>query len=181
MVTHASFLAWRIPRTEEPGRLRGHKSAGHDRATKQQQRYLVRISFVSPQRPFPAPPRTLCHMYSSWCQRLLLALTVSQTFLPLDDLTSKSPSWVSSMISFNPHADLRGRNYGPVSQMELLKFRTKMITSKGMQEKVFPLGTNGSLITSVTIISACCVPSTLLRSTYISYHLILLTALCYGD
>ena len=32
MATHASILAWRIPRTEEPGGLQsmGSQSAGHD-------------------------------------------------------------------------------------------------------------------------------------------------------
>ena len=32
MATHSSFLAWRIPRTEEPGRLQsmGLQKAGHN-------------------------------------------------------------------------------------------------------------------------------------------------------
>ena len=32
MVTHSSILAWKIPRTEEPGRLRsvGSHRVGHD-------------------------------------------------------------------------------------------------------------------------------------------------------
>ena len=35
MVTHSSILAWRIPWTEEPGRLQstGSQRVGHDRAT----------------------------------------------------------------------------------------------------------------------------------------------------
>ena len=35
MATHSSFLAWRIPRTEEPGELQslGSKRVGHDRMT----------------------------------------------------------------------------------------------------------------------------------------------------
>ena len=39
MATHSSILAWRIPRTEEPGGLqpKGHKRAGHNLVTKQQQ------------------------------------------------------------------------------------------------------------------------------------------------
>ena len=39
MVTHSSFLAWAIPRTEEPGGLRwslGSQRVPHDLATKQQ-------------------------------------------------------------------------------------------------------------------------------------------------
>ena len=36
--THSSILAWRIPWTEEPGRLQpmGSQRVEHDRATKQQ-------------------------------------------------------------------------------------------------------------------------------------------------
>ena len=36
MATHSSILAWRIPWTEEPGRLQsmGSQRAGHNRATK---------------------------------------------------------------------------------------------------------------------------------------------------
>ena len=39
MATHCSILAWRIPWTEEPGRLQsmGSKRVGLDSATKQQQ------------------------------------------------------------------------------------------------------------------------------------------------
>ena len=35
MATHSSFLAWRIPWTEEPGRLQsmGSQRVGHDQAT----------------------------------------------------------------------------------------------------------------------------------------------------
>ena len=35
MATHSSTLAWRIPRTEEPGGLQstGSQRVGHDRAT----------------------------------------------------------------------------------------------------------------------------------------------------
>ena len=42
MVTHSSILGWKIPWTEEAGRLlqgystRGHKESGHNLATKQQ-------------------------------------------------------------------------------------------------------------------------------------------------
>ena len=39
MATHSSILAWRIPWTEEPGRLQsmGPRKVGHDLATKLQQ------------------------------------------------------------------------------------------------------------------------------------------------
>ena len=37
MATHSSIFAWRIPRTEEPGRLQsmGSQRVGHDLVTKQ--------------------------------------------------------------------------------------------------------------------------------------------------
>ena len=46
MATHSSILAWKTPRTEEPGRPRsiGLYRVGHDLATKQQQQ----ISFHRP-------------------------------------------------------------------------------------------------------------------------------------
>ena len=34
MTTHSSILAWRIPKTEEPGRLHGVTRVGHNLATK---------------------------------------------------------------------------------------------------------------------------------------------------
>ena len=39
MATHSSILAWRIPRTEQPGELQsmGLQRAGHDLATEEQQ------------------------------------------------------------------------------------------------------------------------------------------------
>ena len=42
MATHSSILAWRIPWTEEPGRLQsmGSQRIGHDLATQQQQQKL---------------------------------------------------------------------------------------------------------------------------------------------
>ena len=41
MATHSSTLAWKIPWTEKPGRLRsmGSQRVGHDLATKQQQQH----------------------------------------------------------------------------------------------------------------------------------------------
>ena len=42
MATHSSILAWRIPWTEEPGRLQsmGLQRIRHDLATKQQQKTI---------------------------------------------------------------------------------------------------------------------------------------------
>ena len=47
MATHSSILAWRIPRTEEPGRLQsmGSQRVGHDWATKHTQE-KIRILFL---------------------------------------------------------------------------------------------------------------------------------------
>ena len=42
MATHSSILAWRIPQTEEPGRL---QRVGHDLTTKQQHSFLYTFYF----------------------------------------------------------------------------------------------------------------------------------------
>ena len=43
MPTHFSILAWKIPETEEPGRLqsKGSQGVGHDLVTKQQQQQVI--------------------------------------------------------------------------------------------------------------------------------------------
>ena len=43
MATHSSTLAWKIPRTEEPGRLQsmGSQRVGHNLATQQQQKGML--------------------------------------------------------------------------------------------------------------------------------------------
>ena len=43
MATHSSILAWRIPGTEEPGRLQsmGSHRVGEDLATKQQEKTII--------------------------------------------------------------------------------------------------------------------------------------------
>ena len=48
MTTHSSILAWRIPRTEEPGRLQstGWQRVRHDRATNT-------FTFTAPMQPAP--------------------------------------------------------------------------------------------------------------------------------
>ena len=45
MASHSSILAWKIPWTEEPGRLQsmGSQTLRHDLATKQQQQKLDEI------------------------------------------------------------------------------------------------------------------------------------------
>ena len=50
MTTHSSFLAWKIPWTEEPGGLQptGSKRVGQDLATKQQQQSVLLIHVFSP-------------------------------------------------------------------------------------------------------------------------------------
>ena len=49
MATHSSILAWRIPRTEEPGGLpsMGSQRVGHDLVTKQQHTSPTAISLVA--------------------------------------------------------------------------------------------------------------------------------------
>ena len=44
MATHSSILAWRIPRTEEPGGLRsmGSQRVGHDRSDRARSRCRAR-------------------------------------------------------------------------------------------------------------------------------------------
>ena len=48
MTTHFSILAWRIPWTEEPGRLysMGLQKVGHDLAAEQQQQQGTIIIFI---------------------------------------------------------------------------------------------------------------------------------------
>ena len=48
MAIHFSILAWRIPWTEEPGRLQstGSQRFGHDWATKQQQANFCKENFL---------------------------------------------------------------------------------------------------------------------------------------
>ena len=52
LATHSSFLAWRIPWTEEPGGLRsmGSQTVRHDWATKQQQQQKenTQVLFLTP-------------------------------------------------------------------------------------------------------------------------------------
>ena len=50
MATHSSILAWRIPWTEEPGRIQsmGSQRVRHDLASKQQQRLGVKVSSATP-------------------------------------------------------------------------------------------------------------------------------------
>ena len=54
MATHSSILAWKIPRTEKPGRLQsmGSQRVGHDRATS----LSFFLSFFLSTFPFPCLP-----------------------------------------------------------------------------------------------------------------------------
>ena len=54
MAAHSSILAWRIPWTEEPGRLKfmGLQRVGHDRVTKQQQ-HIKLLTYVPQKRYLP--------------------------------------------------------------------------------------------------------------------------------
>ena len=51
MATHSGILAWKIPWTEEPGKLqfRGHKRVRHNLATKQEQQqggHLINHAYI---------------------------------------------------------------------------------------------------------------------------------------
>ena len=48
MATHSSILAWRIPRTEEPGRLQsmGSQRVGHGRAQQQTCSSVNQVCFL---------------------------------------------------------------------------------------------------------------------------------------
>ena len=50
MTTHSSILAWRIPRTEEPGGLQsiGSQRVRYDSATKHSECHLLQNSFRGP-------------------------------------------------------------------------------------------------------------------------------------
>ena len=53
MATHSSILAWRIPWTEEPGRLQSMGSQGvrHDLVTKQQEQLITDKTWKEPRSP----------------------------------------------------------------------------------------------------------------------------------
>ena len=63
MATHTSILAWRIPWTEEPGRLQVHGIArlGHNLVTKQQQQlvYLRQNNWSGDRAPHTSRPTAL--------------------------------------------------------------------------------------------------------------------------
>ena len=48
MATHSSILAWKIPWTEEPGRLwsMGSPRVGHNLVTKQEQQFTKKVIVV---------------------------------------------------------------------------------------------------------------------------------------
>ena len=62
MATHSSILAWRIPWTEELGRLepRGSQKVGHDLLTKQQQAFYPEITAACSAADGHASQSSLC-------------------------------------------------------------------------------------------------------------------------
>ena len=48
LATHSSILAWRIPWTEEPGRVQsmGSQRIGHDLATEERERFKLRKNSI---------------------------------------------------------------------------------------------------------------------------------------
>ena len=62
MAIHSNILAWKIPWTEEPGRLQsiGLQRLRHDLATKQQeQQQITTTKIASPYHPPPKKERKL--------------------------------------------------------------------------------------------------------------------------
>ena len=49
VATHSSILAWKIPQTEEPGRLQsmGSQRVGHDLVTKEQQQQIIIAEYIA--------------------------------------------------------------------------------------------------------------------------------------
>ena len=98
MATHSSILAWKIPWTEEPGRLQsaGAERVGHDWATNTHvlSGYLtwVILQFVVLCRCSVAKSRpTLCYPMDCSAQASL-SFTISQSLLKLMSVESLTPS-----------------------------------------------------------------------------------------
>ena len=75
MATHSSILAWRIPWTEEPGRLQsmGSQKVGHDQGTEHCNALLIYLSAKKKLRFFEeiSLVKTLCchcrgHGFDPW-------------------------------------------------------------------------------------------------------------------
>ena len=93
MATHSSILAWRIPRTEEPGGLQACSRVGYDLATKYgrtDRKYLSSLTrTIQPQRliwcslmSLPRPQRCYLHFWGSSEQTYLLCiLNTYNTFI----------------------------------------------------------------------------------------------------
>ena len=64
MATYSSILAWRIPRTEEPGRLQsmGSQRVGHNWATNSFVHLLEHCCPVFPWSGYPVPKPELTHL-----------------------------------------------------------------------------------------------------------------------
>ena len=78
MATHSSILAWRIPRTEEPGGLQsiGLQRVGHD--------WVTNTLFLSRRKNFSCLWTGTLPLYCIWTQDEILPLPGSQIYQPLD-------------------------------------------------------------------------------------------------
>ena len=81
MATHSSILAWRIPWTEEPGRLHsmGSQRVGHNWATKHTHNY-IKFNSVSLQED--SLTWLLCVLCAGWCGGVLIYSMTFPSFSP---------------------------------------------------------------------------------------------------
>ena len=93
MIIHSSILAWRIPRTEEPGELQsmGSQRVGHDLMTKQLQQENILFSKTACQEPGEGTagdhsPRYIGEVHPLWCHWLLALVAVTSLTFALSAL-----------------------------------------------------------------------------------------------
>ena len=75
MATHSSTLAWRIPRTEEPGGLQstGLQRVGHDWAAECAHTYTHTDTFKCSTKKHPSPPKSAASLSGRMMENCLLA------------------------------------------------------------------------------------------------------------
>ena len=83
MATHSSILAWRIPRTEEPGRLQGVTRVGHDLETKPPLLLFFALQII-------APLTFLTFFFHFTLNSFFLSAMVLSSFFPLHFRSSLS-------------------------------------------------------------------------------------------
>ena len=96
MTTYSSVLAWRIPWTEEPGRLKsmGSQRVGHDLATKEQRRRKTKTKSL-----------TLHHTVLDWlflCNEVEIILTVYHRRQEIRESQDSNPG-LENQVPFHFH------------------------------------------------------------------------------